>query len=131
MNCLSKCIKLYFFFRKINFKKCVPTLPKISDPKPEKHFFLFGLSYIFNYVNSITLNPLPPPPFNWTTIQLRLWRSSIFSKIIPNRRGSVHCHTIWGLDASSTLPLRFYYASVTLLLRSLYDNEDLATLSLG
>ena len=49
------------------------------------------------------------------------------SKIIPNRRGSVDSHTIWGLDASSTL---FYYASVTLLLRSHYDNEDLATLSL-
>ena len=29
-----------------------------------------------------------------------------------------------------TLPLRIYYASVTLLLRSYYDNEDLATLSL-
>ena len=35
-----------------------------------------------------------------------------------------------GFDASSTLPLRFYYASVTLLLRSHYDNEDPATLSL-
>ena len=37
---------------------------------------------------------------------------------------------IWGLDASSTLPLRFYYASVMLLLRFHYDNVDLATLSL-
>ena len=41
----------------------------------------------------------------------RSWRSRIFSKIIPNRRGSVDSHTIWGLDASSTL-----YASTTLLL---------------
>ena len=70
------------------------------------------------------------PPFHWTAIPLRSWRSRIFSKIIPNRRGSVASHTIWGLDASSTLPLRFYYASATLLLRSHYDNEDLTTLSL-
>ena len=53
-------------------------------------------------------------------------------------------HTIWGLHASSTLPLRFYNASVTLLprcsrfgcvviaflLRSRYDNEDPVSLSL-
>ena len=68
--------------------------------------------------------------FHWTVIPLRSWRSRIFSKIIPNRRGSVDSHTIWGLDASSTFPLRFYYASVTLLLRSYYDNEYLAALSL-
>ena len=72
----------------------------------------------------------PPPPFHWTTIPLRSWRSRIFSKIIPNRRGSVDSHTILELDAVSTLPLRFYYASTTLLLRSHYDNEDLVTLSL-
>ena len=59
------------------------------------------------------LNP-PPPPHSTG----RSWRSRIFSKTIPNRRGSVDNHTI---DASSTLPLRFYYASVTLLLRSCYD----------
>ena len=70
------------------------------------------------------------PPFHWTAIPLRSWRSRIFSKIIPNRRGSVDSHTSWGLDASSTLSLRFYYASITLLLRSHYDNENLATLSL-
>ena len=29
----------------------------------------------------------PPPPFHWTAIPLRSWRSRIFSKIIPNRRG--------------------------------------------
>ena len=68
------------------------------------------------------------PRFHWTAIPLRSWRSRIFSKIIPNRRESVDSHTIWGLNASSTLPLRFYYASVTLLLRSHYDNEDLTTL---
>ena len=72
----------------------------------------------------------PPPPFHWTAIPLRSWRSRIFSKIIPNCRGSVDCHTIWGLDASSTLPPRFYYASVTLLLPSRYDTEDPTTLSL-
>ena len=70
------------------------------------------------------------PPFHWTAIPLRSWRSRIFSRIIPNRRGSVDSHTSWGLDASRTLSLRFYYASATLLLRSHYDNEDLATLSL-
>ena len=69
-------------------------------------------------------------PFHWTAIQLRSWRSRIFSKIIPNRRGRVGSHAIWGLGASSTLPLRFYYASATLLLRSHCDNEDLTTLSL-
>ena len=63
-------------------------------------------------------------------IPLRSWRSRIFSKINPNRRGSVDSHTIWGLDASRALPLRFYYASATLLLRSHYVNEDLTTLSL-
>ena len=69
-------------------------------------------------------------PFHWTAIRLRSWRSRIFSKIIPNRIRSVDSHTIWGLDASSTLPLRFYYASATLPLRSHYDSEDLVTLSL-
>ena len=68
-------------------------------------------------------------PFHWTAIPLRSWRSNIFSKIIPNRRGSVDSHTIWGLDVSSTLPLRLHYASATLLLWSKYDNEDLTTLS--
>ena len=70
------------------------------------------------------------PPFHWTAIPLRSWRSRIFSKIIPNRRGSVGSHMICGFDASSTLPLRFHYASATLLLRSYNDNEDLTTLSL-
>ena len=69
-------------------------------------------------------------PFHWTAIPLRSWRSRIFSKKFPNCRGSVDSHTILGLDASSTLPLRFFYASVTLLLRPHHDNEDLATLSL-
>ena len=79
-----------------------------------------------SYSHYIRKNPL----FQWTPIPLRSWRPSIFSKIIPNRRRSVDSHTIWGLGASSTLPLRFFYASVTLLLRSHYDNEDLTTLSL-
>ena len=92
----------------------------------------YSLVRIFSKnIGSVTyLNPPPPPPFPWTAIPLRSWRSSIFSKMIPNRRGSVNSHTIWGLDTSSTLPLRFYYASVTLLLLSRYDNEDLVTLSL-
>ena len=63
----------------------------------------------------------PPPPFHWTAIPLRSWRCGIFSKIIPNRRGSVDSHTIWGLGASSTLPLRFHYASITLPLSCYYD----------
>ena len=54
----------------------------------------------------------PPPPFHWTVIPLRSWRSRIFSIIIPNRCGSVDSHTIRGL----TLPVRFYYASAALLL---------------
>ena len=84
------------------------------------------------------------PTFHWTAFPLRSWRSRSFSKIIPNRSRSVDSHTIWGLHASSTLPLRFYFASVTLLPRCLrfgcvviallllsrYDNEDPATLSL-
>ena len=84
------------------------------------------------------------PTFHWTAFSLRSWRSRGFSKIIPNYSRSVDSHTIWELHASSTLPLRFYYASVmllsrcsrfgcvviVLLLRSRYDNEDPATLSL-
>ena len=61
------------------------------------------------------------PPFHWTAIPLRLWWSRIFSKIIPNLRGSVDSHTIWGHDASSRLPVRFCYASATLPLRCCYD----------
>ena len=82
--------------------------------------------------------------FHWTAFPLRSWRSRSFSKIIPNRSRSVDSQTIWRLHASSTRPLRFYYALVTLLprcsrfgcvviallLRSRYDNEDPATLSL-
>ena len=82
--------------------------------------------------------------FHWTTFPLHSWRSRSFSKITPNRSRSVDSHTIWGLHSSSTLPLRFYNASVrllprcsrfgcvviALLLRPLYDNEDPATLSL-
>ena len=80
--------------------------------------------------DQLTLNLFLKPPFHWTAIRLRPWRSRIFSKIIPNRRGSVDSDAIWKLDASSTLPLRFYYASATLLLRSHYDIEELVTLSL-
>ena len=64
---------------------------------------------------------LNTPPFHWTAIPLRLWRFRIFSKIIPNCRGSVDNNTIWGLDAFSTLPVRFHYASTTLPLRCSYD----------
>ena len=56
-------------------------------------------------------------PFHWTAIPIRSWRSRIFSKIIPNRRRSVDCHTICGLDASSTLLIRFHYAPATIPLR--------------
>ena len=82
------------------------------------------------------------PTFHWTAFPLRSWRSRTFSKIIPNHSRSVDSHTILGPHASSTLQLRFYYASVTLLprclrfgcvviallLRSRYDNEDPTTL---
>ena len=75
------------------------------------------------FVDYSLLTPPPPPPpphppsFHWTAIPLRSWRSWIFSKINTNRRGSVDCHTIWGV----TLPVRFHYASTTLPLRSCYD----------
>ena len=59
----------------------------------------------------------PPPPFHWTAIPPRSWRSRIFSRIILHRNGSVDCHTIWGLDA----PVRFHYASTTLQLRHYCD----------
>ena len=62
------------------------------------------------------------PPLHWTAIPLlRSWRSRIFTKIIPNRRWTVDSHSIWGLDASSTLPVRFQNASTTLPLRCCYD----------
>ena len=70
---------------------------------------------------SIKLEISLNPPFHWTAISLRSWRSQIFSKTIPNRRRSIANHTIWGHDAYSTLPLRFYYASTTLLLHFCYD----------
>ena len=66
------------------------------------------------------------PTFNWTAFPLRSWRSRSFSKIIPNRSRSVDSHTIWGLHASSTLPLRFYYAS----LRCCRASHDSVALSL-
>ena len=40
-------------------KICVPTLPKFSDPLPEKHFFLFGLikpNYYFIWTYYITFS---------------------------------------------------------------------------
>ena len=61
--------------------------------------------------------PTPPPPFHWTAIPLSSWRSRNFSKIIPNRRGSVDSHTILGF----ALPVPSHYASTTLPLRSCYD----------
>ena len=73
---------------------------------------------------------LPPPPqFHWTAIPLRSWRSRIFSKIIPNRRGSVDSHTIWGVDASTTLPLRCCYDPTTTIkiwLRLVYADGGVA-----
>ena len=66
------------------------------------------------------------PPFHWTAIPLRSWRSSIFSKIIPNRRESVDSHTI---DASSTLPLRCCYdppSTMKIWLRLVYADVDVA-----
>ena len=83
----------------------------------------------FNFCTLFMLPPPPPIPLDGDS-RYAHGDLGFFSKSIPNRRGSVDSHTIWGLYASSTLPLRFYYASVTLLLRSHYDNEDLATLSL-
>ena len=107
----------------------------------------FKLNSISEYINTNDVITSAPdltiiPTFHWTTFPLRSWRSRSFSKIIPNRSRSVDSHTIWGLHVSSTFPLRFCYAAVTLLprcsrfgcvvvallLRSRYDNEDPATL---
>ena len=85
---------------------------------------MFTIS-IFKFKWSIVLKP----PFHWTVIPLRSWRSRIFSKIIANRRGSVDSHTIWGLDASSTLPLRCCYDPTTTMkiwLRLDYADGDVA-----
>ena len=51
-------------------------------------------------------------------IPLHSWRSRVFSKIIPNHRGSVDSHTGFG---DLTLPVCFHYASTTLPLRCCYD----------
>ena len=108
-------------------------------------YFCYNLTQVFCHTQYFYLNCIAKiviPTFHWTTFPLRSWRSRSFSKIIPNRSRSVDSHTIWGLHASSTFPLRFCYASVTLLprcsrfgcvvivllLRSRYDNEDPATL---
>ena len=53
------------------------------------------------------------PPFHWTAIPLRSWRSRLSSKIIPNRRGSVAVTRC----GDFTLPERFHYASTSLPLR--------------
>ena len=78
----------------------------------------------------------PPPPFHWTAIPLRSWRSRIFSKTIPYRCGSVDSHMIWDLRlpvhfhyASTTLPLRCCYIPITTMkirLRLVYANSDAA-----
>ena len=99
--------------------------------------FAFTIRFLSLLIMFVSLVPclkfaLPPTPapFHWTVIHLHSLRSWIFSKIIQNRRETVDNHSIWGLGASSTLPLRFYYDSVALPLRSHYDNEDPATLNL-
>ena len=71
--------------------------------------------------------PPTPAPFHWTVIHCD---HGFSLKLFKNRRGTIDNHSIWGLGASSTLPLRFYYDYVALPLRSHYDNEDPATLNL-
>ena len=69
------------------------------------------------------------PQFHWTAFRLRSWRSRIFSKFFPNRRGSVDRQTLWGLDATSTLPLRCCYDPTTTMkiwLRLVYADGDVA-----
>ena len=119
----------------------------ISTPDLSRFYYMFN-RYKFGvtiYGNvSVMIFYSLIPTFHWTAFLLRSWGSRSFSKIVSSRSRSVDSHTIWGLHASSTLPLRFYYASVTLLprcsrfgcvviallLRSRYDNEGPATLSL-
>ena len=40
-----KMLKIIFFLEKKTIKKCVSTLPKISDPLPETHLFFFIWPY--------------------------------------------------------------------------------------
>ena len=86
------------------------------------------------------LQPNPPPPFHWTAIPPRYWRSQIFSKKYsksPRKRRQPHDLETWCFRyASATIPLRQWrsgYAKSTLMatqLRPCYDLGDGATFSL-
>ena len=70
-----------------------------------------------------------PPPHSTVRRFRYAHTSQIFSKRISNRRGSVDNHTICGLDASSTLPLRFCYVLTTAMkirLPLVYTDGDAA-----
>ena len=70
----------------------------------------------------------PPPPPHSTGRRYRYAHGNLgFSLKLFQIAAEAQTATQFG---NLTLPVRFYYASVTLLLRSHYDNEDLATLSL-
>ena len=66
------------------------------------------------------------PRFKWTAFRLRSWRSRIFSKIIPNRRGSVDSHLTLPTYASTTLLLRSHYTTMKIWLRLVYADGDVA-----
>ena len=71
----------------------------------------------------------PPPHIPLDSDSATLMAIKDFSKIIPNRRESVDCHTSWGLDASSTLLLRSCYDPITTMkiwLRLVYADGDVA-----
>ena len=119
---MTSCIKciIYTSFNPHIFAICKDNLFKFSVIEHCMRRKIITAVHCLNLLVEVGLFTPPPPPlpFHWTAMPLRSWRSRFFSKLIPNRRGSVDNHTISGLDASSTLPRRFYYASVTLLLRS-------------
>ena len=75
---------------------------------------MWSLTCLYDFIHT---SDLSNPPFHWTAIPLRSWRSCIFSKIIQNRRGSLDNHT----SGDPTLPVRFHYPSTTLPLRCCYD----------
>ena len=68
------------------------------------------------FIQPLPLTP-PPPPFHWTAIPLRSWRSRIFSKLFQIAAEAWTATRFGDL----TLPVHFHYASTTLPLRSCCD----------
>ena len=76
--------------------------------------------------SEVDLHCLLKQTFHWSAIPLRSWQSWSFFKLFQIAAEAWTRSQI----GTSTLSVRFHYASARLLLRSHYDNEDPATLSL-